>query len=205
VVLDQANRPAHTTGNIALQRLVLVGVRDSRDQDGTSGRDDSHSQAKDIPHSFPGDATSTRRNQSQPLGATTYTLDSTPASLDTLENATLDAARKAGFHGDALEKIGLAVREIAANAAIIHSNRLDSRKNIVATIVRTSKQIKITVSDQGAGFDPAGLPDSCSPQALLRGSGRGIYLARAFMDEFHVRTETGGASVTLIKYIRNLA
>ena len=204
MVLDQANRPAHTTGNIALQRLVLVGVRDSRDQDGTSGRDDSHSQAKDIPHSFPGDATSTRRNQSQPLGATTYTLDSTLTSLDTLENATLDVARKAGFHGDALEKIGLAVREIAANA-IIHGNRLDSRKNIVATIVRTSKQIKITVSDQGAGFDPARLPDSCSAQVLLKGSGRGIYLARAFMDEFHVRTETGGASVTLIKYIRNLA
>jgi serine/threonine-protein kinase RsbW len=86
-------------------------------------------------------------------------LDSTLTSLDTLENATLDVARKAGFHGDALEKIGLAVREIAANA-IIHGNRLDSRKNIVATIVRTSKQIKITVSDQGAGFDLAGLPDS---------------------------------------------
>lgn len=178
-------------------------MRDSSDQDGTSGRGDSHSRTKDIPHSFSGGADSARRNRNQPKEATIYTLDSTLTSLDTLENATLDVARKAGFHGDGLEKIGLAVREIAANA-IIHGNRLDSRKNIIATIVRTSKQIKITVSDQGAGFDPAGLSDPSSPQALLRRSGRGIYLARAFMDEFYVRIEASGATVTLIKYIRNL-
>ena len=50
------------------------------------------------------------------MEAATYTLYSTLTSLDALENATLDVARKAGFHGDALEKIGLALREIAANA-----------------------------------------------------------------------------------------
>ena len=98
----------------------------------------------------------------------------------------------------------LGSRSVRSNA-VIHGNRLDRRKKIVATVGRTSKQIKITVSDQGAGFDPAGLPDPSSPQVLLRGSGRGIYLARAFMDEFHVRTEAGGTTVTLIKYIRNLA
>jgi serine/threonine-protein kinase RsbW len=130
-------------------------------------------------------------------------LDSTLDSLDFLENAALDVARKAGFHGDALEKIGLAVREVAANA-IIHGNRLDRRKKIVATVVQTSERIKIAVSDQGAGFDPEGLPDPSSSRALLSGSGRGIYLARAFMDEFHVRTEAGGTTVTLVKYIRNL-
>jgi serine/threonine-protein kinase RsbW len=192
-----------TRGNIALQRFVLVGVHDSRDRDGTSGRGDSHSQAKDIPHSFPGDSNSARRNRSEPSGATTHTFDSTLDSIDSLENAALDVARKAGYHGDALEKIGLAVREIAANA-VIHGNRLDRQKKIIATIVPTSKRIKITVSDQGAGFDPEGLTETSSSQALLSGSGRGIYLARAFMDEFHVRTEAGGTTVTLVKYIRNL-
>ena len=174
-----------------------------RDRDRTRGRGASHSQAKDVPHSFRGDSNSARRNRSEPSRATTHTLDSTLDSLDFLENAALDVARKAGFHGDALEKIGLAVREVAANA-IIHGNRLDRRKKIVATVVQTSERIKIAVSDQGAGFDPEGLPDPSSSRALLSGSGRGIYLARAFMDEFHVRTEAGGTTVTLVKYIRNL-
>jgi serine/threonine-protein kinase RsbW len=191
------------TGNIALQRLVLVGVPDLRDRDRKSGRGESHFLATDIPRSFPGDSNSARRNRSEPSGAITQTLDSTLDSIDSLENAALDVARKAGFHGDALEKIGLAVREIGANA-VIHGNRLDRRKKIIATVIQTSHRIKITVSDQGAGFDPEGLPDPSASQALLKGSGRGIYLARAFMDEFHVRTEAGGTTVTLVKYIRHL-
>jgi serine/threonine-protein kinase RsbW len=185
------------------QRLVLVSVHDSRDRDRTRGLGGSHSQAKDIHQSLPRGSKSARRKRREPSGATTHTLDSTPDSLDCLENAALDVARKAGFHGDALEKIGLAVREIAANA-IIHGNRLDRRKKVFATIVQTPTRIKITVSDQGAGFDPEGLPDPSSSQALLSGSGRGIYLARAFMDELHVRTEARGTTVTLVKCIRNL-
>ena len=42
-----------------------------------------------------------------------------------------------------------------------------------------------------------------SPEVLLRESGRGIYLARAFMDEFHVQAgPAGGGTVSLIKSIR---
>ena len=122
-------------------------------------------------------------------------------SVDVLEHAAVDIARKAGFHGDALEKIGLAVHEIAANA-VIHGNQFDSRKKVVATIARTWEQITITVSDQGAGFKLEGLRGPLSPQALLKDSGRGIYLARAFMDVIHVQTEAaGGTTVTLVKYI----
>jgi hypothetical protein len=42
-----------------------------------------------------------------------------------------------------------------------------------------------------------------SPEVLLRESGRGIYLARAFMDEFHVQAGPAvGGTVSLIKSIR---
>jgi len=54
-------------------------------------------------------------------------LDSTLESADFVENITLQSARRAGFSGIALEKIGLAVHEIVINA-IIHGNGLNSQR-----------------------------------------------------------------------------
>jgi serine/threonine-protein kinase RsbW len=161
-----------------------------------------HSSVRNTPQSCPVTINSDSLNHCLLPGPVTYTLDSTMDALDFLEHVAVEVARQADFHGDALEKIGLAVHEIAANA-VIHGNQFDSRKKVVATIVRTREQIKITVSDGGAGFELERLPDPRSPEALLKDSGRGIYLARAFMDEFHVQTPAaGGTTVTLIKYIR---
>jgi len=139
---------------------------------------------------------------SEPLETTSRTLDSTLENLDLVEKVVLEFAQRAGFIGTALEKVALAVREVVANA-IIHGNRLDNRKKFVVTMVRTTNQLRIAVWDQGDGFDVDRLPDPRSPEVLLRESGRGTYLARAFMDEFHVRTEpAGGTTVSLIKAIR---
>ena len=137
---------------------------------------------------------------SQPIETTSRILDSTLESADLAENVTLQSARRAGFSGITLEKIGLAVHEIVINA-IIHGNGLNSQKKIFVTVARTRKQLTITVSDQGDGFDMNLLPDPRSSEALLKKSGRGIYLAQAFMDDFHVRSGAGGGTtVTLVKY-----
>jgi serine/threonine-protein kinase RsbW len=62
--------------------------------------------------------------------------------------------------------------------------------------------LKVAVWDQGAGFDLDSLPDPRSPEVLLNDHGRGIYMARAFMDELHVQTgSAGGTTVSLVKYI----
>ena len=130
-------------------------------------------------------------------------MNSTLQVVDSIESDALEYGRRAGFHGNSLEKIGIAVREVVNNA-IIHGNRLDWQKKVVVRIARTTEQITITVWDQGKGFDLDLLPDPRSPEALLRGSGRGIYLARAFMDEFHVQPgPAGGTTVILVKYIGN--
>ena len=155
-----------------------------------------------MPHILsPNAINSARRDLRQPMGATTRILDSTLASADIVENAALESARWAGFFGTALEKIGLAIHEIVINA-IIHGNGLKSQKKVFTTIARTRKQLTITVSDHGDGFDLDRLPDPRSSEALLKRSGRGIYLARAFMDELHVQSCAGvGTTVTLVKYI----
>jgi serine/threonine-protein kinase RsbW len=142
------------------------------------------------------------RELNSPLETVTRTLDSILHIVDSVESDAREYAQRTGFHGNTLEKIGIAVREIVNNA-IIHGNRLDRQKKVVVRIARTTEQITITVWDQGKGFDLDLLPNPRSPEALLRGSGRGIYLARALMDEFHVQPgPAGGTTVILVKYIR---
>src|SRR4029077_12283757 len=155
-----------------------------------------------MPHLSSNGANLARRSLSQPIDTTSRVLNSTLESADFVENVTLQSARRAGFSGIVLEKIGLAVREIVINA-IIHGNGLNSQKKVFTIIARTRKQLTITISDHGDGFDLDRLPDPRSPEALLKESGRGIYLARAFMDEFHVQPGAeGGTTVTLVKHIR---
>jgi serine/threonine-protein kinase RsbW len=59
----------------------------------------------------------------------------------------------------------------------------------------------ITVADQGKGLDPDTLPDPLAPENLLRGTGRGIFLIRSFMDEVHFRQLHPGTELTLVKHL----
>ena len=97
------------------------------------------------------------RELDSPLETTTWALESMLQIVDSVENDALDYARRAGFRGTNLEKIGLAVREIVNNA-IIHGNRLDRQKKVIVRIARSTNQITITVWDQGEGFDRIRFP-----------------------------------------------
>jgi serine/threonine-protein kinase RsbW len=133
------------------------------------------------------------------LETRTRILDSTKESINFAGSQALEAARRGGFRETIVEHIGLAVHEIMTNA-VIHGNRGNLQKKVVVTISRTPNKLKIEIADEGNGFNPDQLPDPLSPEGLLKGSGRGVYLARAFMDEFHVRREpVGWTTVTMAK------
>jgi serine/threonine-protein kinase RsbW len=138
----------------------------------------------------------------KPLESCSRIFESTLASVELAEDTALEIAQAMGFRGDELEKIGLAVREVVANA-VIHGNRLDPAKKVVVTATRADHRLDVRVWDQGKGFELESLSDPLSSDVLLRDSGRGIYLARAFMDEFHIEIgEAGGTTVLLTKFIR---
>jgi serine/threonine-protein kinase RsbW len=101
-----------------------------------------------------------------------------------------------------LEQIALAVHETAANA-VIHGNRYSREKKVSVAISIIDNQFKITIGDEGEGFDPHAIPESSSLQELLRVHGRGVYLSRVLMDEYRVQfRDSGGTEVTLIKYLQ---
>jgi serine/threonine-protein kinase RsbW len=56
------------------------------------------------------------------------------------------------------------------------------------------------VLDEGKGFDLSTVPDPLAQENLLSTAGRGIFLMRAFMDEFNVVPgKTGGAEIIMSK------
>ena len=128
-----------------------------------------------------------------------YTLDSSLASVNKVEQTAEEFAERAGFDEDTVPNIAMAVREAAVNA-VLHGNAYDPEKHITASFEATPASLIIRISDQGSGLNPETLPDPLAPENILRGSGRGIFLIRAFMDEVNFRQLHPGTELTLIKH-----
>ena len=125
--------------------------------------------------------------------------DSTLESVDEAEALILEAAGKAGFDEDEQHHISMAARECLVNA-VVHGNRYSAHKKVHVVIETSSDRIRIVITDEGEGFDLTDLPDPLAEENLLRHSGRGIFLIRAFMDDLNVRKiSPHGTEVTLVK------
>lgn len=128
-----------------------------------------------------------------------YTLDSSLDSVNKIEQIAEQCAERAGFDEDTVPHIAMAVREAAVNA-VLHGNAYDSNKLVKASFETTTESLVIRIADQGPGLDPDTIPDPLAPENILRGSGRGIFLIRAFMDEVNFRQLHPGTELTLIKH-----
>ncbi len=130
----------------------------------------------------------------------TYTLTSSLESVTQVEQTAEQLAKDAGLDEDETFRVTMAVREAAINA-VLHGNSYDPEKRISASFENTGKALVIKIADQGKGLDPDTLPDPLAPENLLRGTGRGIFLIRTFMDEVHFRPLHPGTELTLIKHL----
>jgi len=127
-------------------------------------------------------------------------LESTLESVDGAEHIVLREAEAVGFDEDDLHRVGIALRECMVNA-VVHGNRYNARKKVHLRVSRTPESLTVVVGDEGDGFDPAAVPDPLAGENLLRGSGRGVMLMQAFMDEFQIsRRSPQGTEVKMVKY-----
>jgi serine/threonine-protein kinase RsbW len=129
-----------------------------------------------------------------------YTLDSTLETVDSAEQAATRIAADNGFDEDEVMQIAMAVREAAVNA-VLHGNAYDPGKKVRLDFERTGRDLVITIRDQGAGLDPAKIPDPLAPENLLKTSGRGIFLIRSFMDEVQIHPSQTGTEIKLVKHV----
>ncbi|MFN7984421.1 MAG: ATP-binding protein [Vicinamibacterales bacterium] len=133
---------------------------------------------------------------------------STYEMLDTLQAVSDHVCKEVGLDEDAIHWVGVAVRESVANA-IKHGNKGDASKKVFVefdSTAGTAPELSIRVRDQGEGFDPEHVADPLAPENLLKGSGRGIFLIRSFMDEVVLqRASEGGMEMRMIKRVQPAA
>lgn len=127
------------------------------------------------------------------------TLESTLKSVEAAEEIAEEVCTKAGFGEEDQHKIGMAVHESVINA-IWHGNKNDASKHVWMRFNILPDRLEIRIRDQGSGFDVSHIPSPLESENLLKVSGRGIFLIRSFVDEFHVdKLEGSGTEVTLVK------
>jgi len=127
------------------------------------------------------------------------TLETQVESVNVAEEMCLRVAEAAGFGEDDCYRIGMSVREGVINA-FHYGNKERPEKKIYLAVDLTPEKMIIHVLDEGHGFDLASVPDPLAQENLLSTSGRGIFLMRAFMDEFDVVSgRTGGAEIIMSK------
>ena len=131
-------------------------------------------------------------------GRLSFSLTSTMESVAKVEAAAEKLAAEAGLDEDERFHVTMAVREAAVNA-VLHGNEYDPAKQIAVSFENTGAALVFTIADQGKGLNPETLPDPLAPENLLRGTGRGIFLIRSFMDEVHFRQLHPGTELTLVK------
>jgi serine/threonine-protein kinase RsbW len=127
------------------------------------------------------------------------TLETQVESVNVAEEMCLKVAEAAGFGEDDCYRIGMSVREGVINA-FHYGNQEKPEKKIYLAVDLTPEKMIIHVLDEGKGFDLSQVPDPLAQENLLSTSGRGIFLMRAFMDEFDVVSgRTGGAEIIMSK------
>jgi serine/threonine-protein kinase RsbW len=119
--------------------------------------------------------------------------------VDLVHSASEKMAELAGFDAEEGLNIGLAVREAVINA-IVHGNGEEPGLEVEIRFKIGELEMETRVRDQGAGFDPEATPDPTEGQNVMRASGRGLLLIRAFVDEvlFNRRPDRG-MEITLVK------
>lgn len=121
------------------------------------------------------------------------TLETLLDSVDLAEEIILRIAGESGFDEDNCHKIGMSVREAVINA-YSYGNRQQRGRKIVMTIELEERKLVVHILDEGKSFSLADVPDPLAEENLLRSSGRGIFLMRAFMDEFDIQRGPGGGT-----------
>ena len=72
-----------------------------------------------------------------------------------------------------------------------------SERSIHVTASVCPEEARYSIRDEGKGFDPSRVPDPRDPANIAKGSGRGLLLMHAFMDE--VRHNAQGNETTMIR------
>ena len=126
-----------------------------------------------------------------------WQLKSTESEVKQVSCEVLKTLEEHDFGEDVVFAVHLSLEEAFINA-IKHGNHNNPLKNISVECLITPEKIDISVTDEGFGFDPDGIPDPRCNSNLYKSSGRGILLIQSYMDV--VEYNSRGNCIHMVKY-----
>ncbi len=82
--------------------------------------------------------------------------------------------------------------------SIVHGNKENENKKVYTRLEYDEVVLTVGIKDEGKGFDINQLPDPTSKENLMKESGRGIFIMKSLVDEFHCKTSENGTEFILI-------
>ena len=123
---------------------------------------------------------------------------SRPQAVVKAERLTEKVGRKCEVDTGLMQDICIAVTE-AVNNAVEHGNNLESDKFVTLRFDCSEHSLRITVGDEGPGFDVGLVADPLSPENLTKPNGRGLLIVEALMDEVSIKPSAAGTVVVMVK------
>lgn len=121
-----------------------------------------------------------------------------PRQIPIVTDGVLHLLRERNWPEVETMKVELALTEALANA-IRHGCQNDPSRQLQCCVTAdASGELMIVVRDPGTGFDPASVPHPLEGDNIYKGSGRGIFLISALMDD--VAFEAGGREIQMRKH-----
>ncbi|MBD3420849.1 MAG: SpoIIE family protein phosphatase [Chitinivibrionales bacterium] len=102
-----------------------------------------------------------------------------------------------GYADDTIRKMKISLTELLANA-IYHGNKKDHNKKVTIGHLVNKSYVKVSIMDEGEGFDIASVPDPTLPENLERDCGRGLYIVRNYVDK--VELNDRGNRISIVKH-----
>ncbi|MDQ3021051.1 MAG: ATP-binding protein [Bacteroidota bacterium] len=81
--------------------------------------------------------------------------------------------------------------------AIVHGNKENENKKVYTSINYNEVILTVRIKDEGKGFNVDTLPDPTSDENILKESGRGIFIIKSLVDEFHCKSSDNGTEFVL--------
>ena len=124
--------------------------------------------------------------------------------VDSKSSAVVDVCKEIlskleehNFDKDDIFAVHLTLEEAFLNA-VKHGNKNDPTKKVKIDYSVTPEKVEITITDEGAGFEPESVDDPRFGKGLYEPGGRGLLLMNSYMDIVKYNEE--GNSVYMVRY-----
>ncbi|MGH7508186.1 MAG: ATP-binding protein [Gemmatimonadales bacterium] len=140
-----------------------------------------------------------RTSASEARGAATLVTLRLPSDVGCIEEAVELVTRHCLAGHSATNSTRFRLRVVLSEAlsnAIVRGNNEDQTKWVYIEAELVPDAIRVSVTDEGPGFDPDAVPEPIRPEQLDESGGRGLYLIRKLVDR--VQFNEQGNSICMI-------